>query len=113
MFHLLFTILQTAFVLQVYAGPQCIIKNNCSGEDMDLDQDPTARNKTDSSFQERIPQWQSVSGDCFVPIQEECQIEWSTLLVWVFLLLSTFVLGAKEAFQLMHSQKVIQTDPDI
>merc|ERR1719266_1236456 len=26
-------------------------------------------------------------------------------MVWVFLLMSTFVLGAKEAFQLMHSQK--------
>ena len=29
MFHLLFTILQTAFVLQVYAGPQCIMENHC------------------------------------------------------------------------------------
>ena len=29
MFHLLFTILQTAFVLQVYAGPQCVMKNHC------------------------------------------------------------------------------------
>ena len=26
-FHSLFTLLQTLFVLQVYAGPQCVIKN--------------------------------------------------------------------------------------
>ena len=53
-----------------------------------------------------MPKWKSENGDCFKPFKELCQIEWSTIMVWVFLLMSTFVLGAKEAFQLMHSQKV-------
>ena len=54
----------------------------------------------------QLPKWKSENGDCFKPFKELCQIEWSTIMVWVFLLMSTFVLGAKEAFQLMHSQKV-------
>jgi hypothetical protein len=36
---------------------------------------------------------------------EQCRITWPTLSVWVLLLLSTSVLMAKEAFQMMHSQK--------
>ena len=56
----------------------------------------------------QLPQYESVQGDCYtIPqIEELCQIEWSTIMVWVFLLMSTFVLGSKEIFQLMHSQKV-------
>ena len=95
-FHLLFTILQTAFVLQVYAGPQCVMINH----------NKSSGDKNYSSRQEQLPQYQTVSGDHFLPLEEKCLIEWSTLCVWVFLLMSTFVLGAKEAFQLMHSQKV-------
>ena len=53
-----------------------------------------------------MPKWKSVDGDCFKPFNELCQIEWSTIMVWVFLLMTTIVLGLKEAFQLMHSQKV-------
>ena len=87
MFHLLFTILQTAFVLQVYAGAQCVMKNHCN------------------STNQPLPKFVSIPGDCFLPLQEECMIQWSTLCVWVFLLMSTFALGAKETFQLMHSQK--------
>ena len=54
-----------------------------------------------------LPRWSSVNGSCFFPMDEICKIDWSTIVVWVFLLMSTFILGAKEAFQLMHSQKVI------
>jgi hypothetical protein len=54
----------------------------------------------------QLPKWKSVDGDCFKPFNELCQIEWSTIMVWVFLLMTTIVLGLKEAFQLMHSQKV-------
>jgi hypothetical protein len=96
-FHLLFTILQTAFVLQVYSGPHCVMKNHCTKDQ---------QNGTDLTQLQQMPKWQSVPGDCFLPFEEKCMIDWSTLSVWVCLLLSTFILGAKEAFQLMHSQKV-------
>ena len=56
--------------------------------------------------EESLPRWSSVNGSCFFPMDELCKIDWSTIVVWVFLLMSTFILGAKEAFQLMHSQKV-------
>ena len=36
---------------------------------------------------------------------EQCKITWPTLTVWVMLLFSTSILMAKEAFQMMHSQK--------
>ena len=34
------------------------------------------------------------------------RITWSTIVVWVLLIMSTLVLSAKEVFQLMHSQKL-------
>ena len=34
------------------------------------------------------------------------RITWATIIVWVFLIMSTLVLSAKEVFQLMHSQKL-------
>ena len=34
------------------------------------------------------------------------RITWSTIIVWVFLIMSTLILSAKEVFQLMHSQKL-------
>ena len=97
MFHLLFTILQTAFVLQVYAGPQCVMKNHCLSNDTDV-----------NNRSVQLPMWKSESGDCFTTpqLEEMCQIEWSTIMVWVFLLMTTFVLGAKEIFQMIHAQKV-------
>ena len=114
-FHSLFTLLQTLFVLQVYAGPQCVIKNQwyvkilsnfCHFEFFLEKFGFFSKNSTNNTREFNIPQWQSVDGNCFKPYEELCQIEWSTLVVWVFLLMSTFILGAKEAFQLMHSQKV-------
>ena len=94
MFHLLFTILHTAFVLLVYSG-QCIIKDNCK----------YPGNITDFSDIDRISYWESVNGDCFIPFEEQCKITWVTIMVWISLLSSTAVLMGKECFQLMHSQK--------
>ena len=34
------------------------------------------------------------------------RITWTTIIVWVLLIMSTLVLSAKEVFQLMHSQKL-------
>ena len=34
------------------------------------------------------------------------RITWTTITVWVFLIMSTLILSAKEVFQLMHSQKL-------
>ena len=96
------------------AGPQCVMKNHCINNSLTSFNDAKT-NKSSSLFpkslnkEQQLPRWKSVDGDCFVPVQELCIIQWSTLCVWVFLLLSTFVLGAKEAFQLMHSQKVRTT----
>ena len=101
MFHLLFTILQTAFVLQVYAGPQCVPLNHCLNET--ISDESNATRSWNRSVE--LPPRESVNGTCFSPLEEKCKIEWSTLCVWVFLLMSTFILGAKETFQLMHSQK--------
>ena len=119
-FHSLFTLLQTIFVLQVYAGPQCVMKNYCLDEYQDQNYF-TKNNITNSNNNNNttnysvklltrnvsLPRWSSVNGSCFFPMDEICKIDWSTIVVWVFLLMSTFILGAKEAFQLMHSQKVI------
>ena len=33
------------------------------------------------------------------------RITWTTIIVWILLLMSTLILSAKEVFQLMHSQK--------
>lgn len=93
-FHLLFTFIHTAFVLSVYTG-QCTLKDNCK----------YPVNETNFSKIERIPKWESISGDCFEPYQEFCLLSWVTLVVWVLLLVSTMILLGKEIFQLMHSQK--------
>ena len=68
------------------------------------------------------PSWTSENGDCFFPYEEQCkvghkmkfyhltitiiliittimdinQISWTTVVVWVLLIISTLVLGAKE-----------------
>eukprot|EP00095_Tigriopus_kingsejongensis_P007825 maker-scaffold204_size260821-snap-gene-1.42 protein:Tk07825 transcript:maker-scaffold204_size260821-snap-gene-1.42-mRNA-1 annotation:"transient receptor potential channel pyrexia" len=93
-FHLLFTFIHTAFVLSVYTG-QCTLKDNCK----------YPVNETNFSKIERIPKWESISGDCFEPYQEFCLLSWATLVIWVCLLISTMILLGKEIFQLMHSQK--------
>ena len=65
------------------------------------------------------PSWTSENGDCFIPYEEQCkvtsliisfnffaqipnchhvivQISWTSVVVWVLLIISTLVLGAKE-----------------
>lgn len=92
-FHLLFTFVHTAFVLNVYTA-QCVIKDNC-----------TYGETTNLSEIKRIPIWKSVDGNCFEPYEEICRLTWVTIVIWVLLLLCTMILLAKELFQLMHSQK--------
>ena len=47
-----------------------------------------------------------MNGSCFtVPFEEQCQITWSTITIWILLLGSTLILLAKEIFQVMHSRK--------
>lgn len=126
-FHLLFTILHTAFVLQVYSS-QCVIRDNCrhpanqadGGNGTDggggggggLGADGSSSTSTSSSWpaagvEMKIPEKQSVPGDCFLEpgFEERCHIGWATLCVWALLLASTGVLLAKETFQVMHSQR--------
>ena len=66
-FHSLFTLLQTLFVIQVYAGPQCLMKNHCYDAEHCNCNISTVDNYT-REFQ--LPRWESVPGDCFVPFQE-------------------------------------------
>ena len=52
---------------------------------------------------EQTPKWINVNGSCFtVPFEEQCQITWSTITIWILLLGSTLILLAKEIFQVMH-----------
>ena len=71
--------LHTTFVILVYSN-QCIIQDNC-------------RHGPDTDFQnisrEENLSGQSVSGDSFVPYEEKCRITWSTIVVWVLLIMST------------------------
>ena len=47
-----------------------------------------------------------MNGSCFTaPFEEQCQITWSTITIWILLLGSTLILLAKEIFQVMHSRK--------
>ena len=65
-----------------------------------------SKGNTNFSTIERIPKWSNVNGSCFTdPIEEQCQITWSTITVWILLLGSTSILLAKEIFQVIHSRK--------
>ena len=59
-FHLVFTILHTAFVLKVYSV-ECILRDNC-----------TYPNEKNFSAMKKIPMYTTVNGDCFTD-EEQCR----------------------------------------
>ena len=61
-FHLIFTMLHTAFVLLVYSN-QCVLKDNCR----------YGVNMTNFENVERIESFKSVNGSCFIPYEEQCR----------------------------------------
>ena len=65
-FHLIFTMLHTAFVLLVYSN-QCILRDNCRYGRVEPGK------KIDFEEIERIDSYKSVSGDCFDPYLEQCR----------------------------------------
>ena len=69
-FHLIFTMLHTAFVLLVYSN-QCILRDNCRYGRVSPGQ------KINFEEIKRIDSYKSVSGDCFDPYLEQCRYEYN------------------------------------
>ena len=70
-FHLIFTMLHTAFVLLVYSN-QCILRDNCRYGRVEPGK------KIDFEEIERIDSYKSVSGNCFDPYLEQCRFDFFT-----------------------------------